>query len=38
VYGKTGGEGVGGVGRYWCSLLPSKKAKLTIPERTKWKR
>ena len=48
LYGRTvmdgrvnpmiGGEGVGCVVRYlWC-IPPSEKAKLTIPERTKWKK
>jgi hypothetical protein len=33
-----GGEGVGRVGRYLWYTPSSEKAKLTIPERTKWKR
>ena len=33
-----GGGGGGCVDRYLWSHHPSEKAKLTIPERTKWKR
>ena len=37
LYGNTGGEGVGCVGRYLWSIPPSEKAKMeTLQERTKW--
>ena len=35
LYGKTGGEGVGWVGRYLWYTPPSEKAKM---KGTKWKR
>jgi len=38
LYGKTGGEGVGGVGRYLWYTLSLEKAKMTIPRRRKWKK
>jgi hypothetical protein len=34
LYGNTGGEGVGCVGRYLWYIPHSEKAKLTIPRRT----
>jgi hypothetical protein len=34
LYGNTGGEGVGWVGRYLWYTPHSEKAKLTIPRRT----
>ena len=34
LYGNTGGEGVGRVGRYLWYTPHSEKAKLTIPRRT----